>query len=158
MSQAPPLGSLDRTLGYVIKQVDAAMRGAMDEVLRPLDLTVAQFACLELLHQRPELSNAELARAAFVTRQSMNLVLRGLEARGLISRPATATTGRARPAELTETGRALRARASAAVRRVEARMAAGRSDAELAALADGLRACIAALERPTGPAPSAATD
>jgi hypothetical protein len=40
-------------------------------------LTVPQYACLELLDQHSGLSNAELARGAFVTRQSMQRDLRG---------------------------------------------------------------------------------
>ncbi len=62
--------------------------------------------CLELLDQHPGLSNAALARDAFVTRQSMNVVLRNLEAAGLLSRPASSDHGRALPAHLTAAGAA----------------------------------------------------
>ena len=55
----------------------------------------------ELLAQRPGLSNSELARGAFVTRQSMNVLLQSLERQGLVVRPAQAPVGRALPAELT---------------------------------------------------------
>lgn len=72
----------------MLKQASAALRAAMDAALRPQQLTVPQYACMELLGQRPGLSNAELARGAFVSRQSMNLVLRGLQERGLVTRPA----------------------------------------------------------------------
>jgi hypothetical protein len=65
----------------------------MDAVLRPLDLTVPQYACLELLGRTPGLSNADLARGAFVTRQSMNGVLRGLQDRGLVTRPRSPPAG-----------------------------------------------------------------
>src|SRR3954451_3507024 len=87
------VGDLELSVGYVLKQVHASMRTAMDEALRPLDLTVPQYACLELLGQNPGLSNAELARRAFVTRQSMNLVLRRLQERGLLTRPDQAPHG-----------------------------------------------------------------
>ena len=92
-------------LGYRLKRAAAAMRAAMDQALRDHDLTVPQYACLELLDQQPGLSNAELARGAFVTRQSMNLVLRGLVDDGLVARPTTADHGRALPALLTGEGR-----------------------------------------------------
>jgi DNA-binding MarR family transcriptional regulator len=115
-------GGLAESVGYALKQAASALRAATDAALRPLDLTVSQYACLELLGQRPGLSNAELARSAFVTRQSMNLVLRGLQDRGLLTRPVTAAHGRVLPAQLTATGRKQLRAASRAVRRVEARM------------------------------------
>jgi DNA-binding MarR family transcriptional regulator len=99
----------------------------MDAVLRPLQLTVPQYSCLELLGQRPGLSNAGLARGTFVTRQSMNVVLQGLEARGLVTRPATAVRGRELPAVLTEAGREQLHAASTAVRSVEKKMCTGLS-------------------------------
>jgi len=121
MSDARPV---ERRVGYVLKQASVALRSAMDAALRPLDLTVPQYACLELLGQRPGLSNAELARGAFVTRQSMNLVLRGLEERGLVSRPQTAPHGRQLPTDLTPAGRRALRRAAAAIAEVETRMCA----------------------------------
>src|SRR5688500_16256895 len=105
MAQEETVGDLDRSVGYLLKQVQAALHTAMDEVLRPLGLTIAQYACLELLGQHPGLSNSELARHAFVTRQSMNLVLRRLQERDLLTRPDHAAHGRALPTELTPAGR-----------------------------------------------------
>src|SRR4028118_1939771 len=99
MSQEETVGPVEGSVGYVLKQAASALRTAMDAALRPLELTVPQYACLELLGQRPGLSNAELARGAFVTRQSMHGVLRGLQDRGLLTRPASAPHGRARPTE-----------------------------------------------------------
>lgn len=122
MSQVGEAEGLEQVVGYVLKQAASALRGAMDTALRPLQLTVPQYACLELLGRRPGLSNAELARGAFVTRQSMNGVLRGLQERGLVSRPVDAPQGRARPAELTATGRRQLRAARIEVRAVEQQM------------------------------------
>jgi DNA-binding MarR family transcriptional regulator len=97
---------------------------------------------LELLGQRPGLSNAELARGAFVTRQSMNVVLRGLEERGLVIRPETAPRGRELPTALTETGREHLQAASAAVRNVEKKMCAGLTRAQQRELLNSLTACV----------------
>ncbi|MEU8615070.1 MarR family transcriptional regulator, partial [Actinoplanes sp. NPDC048791] len=94
MVQQETVGPVENAVGYVLKEAAVALRTAMDAVLRPLQLTVPQYSCLELLGQRPGLSNAELARGTFVTRQSMNVVLQGLEERGLVTRPATAARGR----------------------------------------------------------------
>lgn len=149
MRQAELVGDLDKSVGYVLKQAASALRAAMDAALRPLDLTVPQYACLELLGRRPGLSNAELARGAFVTRQSMNGVLRGLQERDLVTRPATAARGRALPTRLTSTGqRKLRA-ASAAVRAVEQQMLASLAPAHQRRLCRDLATCTAALSPTT---------
>lgn len=145
MSQTETVGDLNLVVGYVLKQAAAALRAAMDAELRPLELTVPQYACLELLGQHAGLSNAELARGAFVSRQAMNGVLRGLQDRGLVTRPATASHGRALPTELTPAGREHLRAASAAVHAIEQRMLAPLSDAQQRRLREDLAACAAAL-------------
>jgi DNA-binding MarR family transcriptional regulator len=145
MMQVETVGPLDESVGYLLKRAATSLRSALDAALRPLDLTVPQYACLELLGQRPGLSNAELARGVFVTRQSMNGVLRGLQDRGLVTRPATAPSGRALPGQLTPAGRRRLRVASAKVRTVEKQMLANLSPAEQGRLCRDLTACIAAL-------------
>jgi DNA-binding MarR family transcriptional regulator len=142
MSTRETLGPVPDTVGYVLKQAAVALRNAKDGALRPTHLTVPQYACLELLGQRPGLSNAELARGAFVTRQSMNVVLRGLEERGLVTRPETPPRGRELPTVLTDAGREHLHAASAAVRDVETKMCAGLTPAQQRALLKSLRACV----------------
>jgi DNA-binding MarR family transcriptional regulator len=111
-----------------------------------------QYACLELLAQRPGLSNSELARGAFVTRQSMNVLLQALERQGLVVRPAQAPVGRALPTELTARGRRQLKVASAAVRRVEQDMLANLDTGDQDQMRRLLTACIAALTQPPAPA------
>ncbi|HWO64077.1 MAG TPA: MarR family transcriptional regulator [Umezawaea sp.] len=145
MSQVEQVGPLDKAVGYTLKRAATALRTAMDAALQPLELTVPQYSCLEVLSQRPGLSNAELARAVFVTRQSMNLVLRGLQDRGLVTRPTTAPHGRALPTSLTPDGAELLRAASTAVRAVEKRMLAPFSAARQDRLLHDLAACVEAL-------------
>lgn len=155
MKQPGTVGPLENAVGYVLKEAATALRNSMDAVLRPLHLTVPQYACMELLGQRPGLSNAELARGAFVTRQSMNVVLQGLEARGFVTRPATAPHGRQLPAALTRVGRDHLHAASAAVRGVEERMCASLAPAQEQTLLGALAACVRNLadDRNAGPRP-----
>ncbi|MFD2415779.1 MarR family winged helix-turn-helix transcriptional regulator [Amycolatopsis pigmentata] len=122
MSQERILQPVDESLGYVLKKAATALRSAMDNALRPLDLTVPQYACLEVLRQKPGLSGSELARAVFVSRQAMNVVLKGLEDRGLLSRPPAPTHGKALPTELTPAGRKRLLAANEALAVVEDRM------------------------------------
>jgi DNA-binding MarR family transcriptional regulator len=121
---------LTTSLGYLLKEASTSLRAAMEEALRPLGMSVTHYSCLELLAQRPGLSNSELARGAFVTRQSMNVLLQALERDGYVTRPAEAPVGRALPTRLTPRGQQSLARASAAVRAVELRMLSGMTTAE----------------------------
>lgn len=125
MSQGADGIELETSLGYALKEASSALRAAMEDVLRPLGMTITHYSCLELLAQRPGLSNSELARGAFVTRQSMNVLLQALEREGDVTRPAEAPVGKALPTKLTPRGRRKLDRASAAVRSVETRMLAG---------------------------------
>jgi DNA-binding MarR family transcriptional regulator len=145
MLQVETVGPLDQSVGYLLKQAATALRSAMDAALRPLELSVPQYACLELLGQRPGLSNADLARGAFVSRQSMNGVLRGLQDRGLVTRPATAPSGRALPSQLTPAGRRHLQIASGKVRAVEKRMLSSFSPTQQGRLRRDLASCIGAL-------------
>jgi DNA-binding MarR family transcriptional regulator len=150
MSQGEAVGDLEVSVGYVLKQAQAALRAAMDEALGPVGLTVSQYSCLELLGQRPGLSGSELARGAFVSRQSMNQVLRGLEDRGLLARPPTAAHGRALPTELTSAGRAALRTASSAVAEIEQRMLAPLDGERRQRLCQDLAACAGALTEGRG--------
>ena len=49
----------------MLKAAASALHSALEAVLRPLGMTITHYACLELLAQRPGLSNSELARDAF---------------------------------------------------------------------------------------------
>lgn len=130
MSQEGVGVDLETSLGYLLKEASSALRAAMEEVLRPLGMSVTHYSCLELLAQRPGLSNSELARGAFVTRQTMNVLLQALERDGYVTRPAEAPVGKVLPTRLTPRGRRSLEKASAAVRSVEARMLAGLTETE----------------------------
>lgn len=136
---------LETSLGYLLKEASSALRSAMESVLRPLGMTMTHYSCLELLAQRPGLSNSELARGAFVTRQSMNVLLQTLERDGFVTRPAEAPVGKALPTRLTPRGRRSLTKASAAVRSVEVRMLAGLTDAEQSAARTALRSMVRSL-------------
>lgn len=145
MSQVGTRIDLDTSLGYLLKETASALRTSMEAVLRPLGMTITHYSCLELLSQRPGLSNSELARGAFVTRQSMNVLLQSLERDGLVQRAQQPTAGRALPAELTELGHRQLSAASAAVRGVEDKMKSGLSESERSTLRDLLTRCVTSL-------------
>jgi DNA-binding MarR family transcriptional regulator len=136
---------LETSVGYLLKQASSALHTAMDEVLRPLGMNITQYSCLELLAQRPGMSNSELARGAFVSRQSMNVLLQSMERDGYVTRPEQAPSGRALPAQLTALGRERLTKASEAVRGVEIRMNRGLDAAQQAALRRLLAECVTSL-------------
>lgn len=146
MSQQGAGIDLETSLGYLLKEASSALRAAMEAVLKPLGMTVTHYSCLELLAQRPGLSNSELARGAFVTRQSMNVLLQALEKDGYVTRPAEPPVGKALPAQLTARGRRSLEKATVAVRSVEIRMLHGMTPDEQAVAFTALRSMIRSLD------------
>ena len=130
MSQDGVGVNLETSLGYLLKEASSVLRAAMEEALRPFGMSVTHYSCLELLAQRPGLSNSELARGAFVTRQSMNVLLQSLEREGYVTRSAEASIGKVLPSRLTPRGRQRLDEASIAIRSVEVRMLAGMTETE----------------------------
>ena len=100
-------------LGYLLRQASHAYRQRMEKALADLGVTPPQFTVLTMLGAYPGLSGADLARAAFVTPQTVSVILANLERAGLVGRRAHEVHGRIRPAALTDAGRDLLARARA---------------------------------------------
>ncbi len=138
---------LDTSLGYLLKQAASALHSAMDRVLRPLGMSVTHYACLELLAQRPGLSNSDLARGAFVSRQSMNVLLQAMERDGLVSRPDQPSAGRVLPTRLTPLGQRRLDAASAAAKAVEDQMRVHLDSTEQDRLRLLLAACVTSLNQ-----------
>jgi DNA-binding MarR family transcriptional regulator len=140
-------------VGYLIKRAQSVLHDAMVDALRPYGLTVTQFAVLTALQEEPGLSNADLARRAFVTPQSMHVVLQELESRQLLVRRTHPYHRRVLQAELTDAGRGTLEEAADAVDATEERMLGKLSDQARSRLAEGLSSCIDALAE--APPPSA---
>lgn len=138
-------GEVHSRVGYQLKRAQTALRSRMDEALLPLGLTTPQYSCLEALSHNPGASNSDLARAVFVTRQTMNTLLHSLENRGLIKRASKATKGRTLPTYLTDDGQKLLAQAAQIAKSIEAHMVSMLTDNQINALHDALSECADAL-------------
>jgi len=115
----------DQPLGYLLSRVANALRAEVTStVLDPLDLAFPQYICMRILSKYPGRSNADLARDTNVSPQAMNMVLRGLEHRGLVTRPATVASGRSLPATLTRDGEGLLKRTDSGVRAADRKLMA----------------------------------
>ncbi len=133
------------SVGYELKRAQHSLRLRLDEALREADLTTPQYAALTALAEAPGLSNAQLARRSFVTPQTMNQILKGLETAGLVSREGHPEHGRVLRSYLTGKGERLREECSGRVAAVEERMVAGLSGRQRQVLLEALRSCVRAL-------------
>ena len=116
------------SLPYVAGRLDRVVRTRIEQAVAPLELSVSQYTVLSVLARQPFLSNAQLARRAFVSPQSMNETLLGLEGRELVRRRVDPNHGRIRRTELTAKGRRVVERSDREVGSVEAAMTAGMTD------------------------------
>lgn len=133
--------------GYLLKRAQAALHAAMAGVLREHGATLAQYAVLTALDEEPGLSNAGLARRAFVTPQTMNQVLRELEQKGWVSRHPDPAHARILQADLTPAGRTALRAGRLAVDAVEEQMLAPLAPGDIEQFTATLRACIEALSQ-----------
>ena len=127
-----------KRLGYAIKLAQHGIRLRMDEALRPLGLTTPQYGVLCALEAEPGLSNARLARALFVTAQTMHGTLSNLERQGLVERRPDPEHGRAQQGVISAEGALALKSAHQVVGEVETRMMIGMSEAEARKLTTAL--------------------
>ncbi len=123
MSSEAHFSRAPKTLGYFLKRAQHAFRTRLDETLRPLHLTAPQFAALAAIDADAGISNANLARAAFVTPQSMQGMLANLERDGLLTRTAHPGHGRILRNQLTAKGMQVLEDARVHVQEAERQMA-----------------------------------
>jgi len=94
-------------LGYLLRQAANAQRRRMDQALSLVGLTHPQFLVLTMIHAYPGCSNADVARLAMLTPQTVHAIVTNLLGRGLIARQPDPVHGRIMNIELTAAGREL---------------------------------------------------
>jgi DNA-binding MarR family transcriptional regulator len=109
----------DASFLYITGRVNQGIRRSMQARLAPWKLSVQQYTALSVLQARPGLSNAQLARRALVTPQSMFEILSKLEARGLVERAVDPGHALILRAELTADGRRLLSEADPAIHAIQ---------------------------------------
>jgi DNA-binding MarR family transcriptional regulator len=132
-------------VGYVVRRFNQAIRGQVENGLRPLGLTTSQYAVLSLLERQGVANNTRIAQALSVTPQTMTRILAGLEDAGLIVRDTSGDHARVRLARLTAEGAELVARAHPVVDAAEDRLFAPLSQAQRMELLDNMWKCAEAL-------------
>jgi len=138
MATAPDPGERYRGpaghLGYLLRQAQHSFTTAMDQRLRAHGLTSPQFGVLSVLVADPGLSAADLARAALVTPQAINLLVTSLERDGLLRRERPPSHGRVLQLFATDEGARRVREAYPSVVELEDRIADGLSARQLAAV------------------------
>lgn len=133
-------------IGYRLKIAQHRLRQRLEAELEGTGVSAAQNAVLLAISHNPRISNAALARAAFVTPQSMQGMLVTLERDGFIIRTPHPDHGRIIMAELTEKGSKAAEAGIIASETVEQEMLSGLSPEEAQVLGELLNRCAEALE------------
>jgi DNA-binding MarR family transcriptional regulator len=82
------LTTSESNLGYLFRLAHQQFRAQLEDALEDLGLTAQEYGTLSLFESRRELSTADLARLAQVTRQTMHATVLSLEEAGLVERQA----------------------------------------------------------------------
>lgn len=144
--RADPSAANGDRLGVHIKQTEQLLIAAKTKVLKPLQLTVPQYATLTTIAAGNGMSAAQVARACLVTPQTIGAVLANLDDRGLIDRAPSPLHSGVLVCTASRSGRALAARADRVTLGIENRLDALFDRATRAALVDALGRVRAVLQ------------
>src|ERR1700722_19877719 len=128
--------------GYLVKRAQSLIHLALEEIVSRQGPGTPHYVVLTLLAETPGLPNAELARKAFVTPQSMNEVLKQLEASGLVERQQSQTNARILRAHLTHAGEKKWRSVDDGVQDLEERLLRGLTQKEVRVLNRSLKTII----------------
>ena len=133
-------------VGYLVYRLERRLRTRVDQAASAHGVTTTEYVTLSVLRNRDGMSNAQLARLAFVTRQAMNVIISNLERRELIRRTPAAENRRVLRASVTPAGLEILARCEASMDAIEADMLAGLSPRTTEVLRSALGSCAQSLE------------
>jgi DNA-binding MarR family transcriptional regulator len=135
-----------RRAAQMMKRIMVHFRSQMDEQLRPEGVTTAQLHVLKVIREESGASGAQLARSCYVTPQSAQALLKGLEDGGWITRTKDRVNDRILIAELTPSGEELLQTAEKLARVIEKRLWRGVEREAVEALNEVLARCLENLE------------
>ncbi len=134
-----------RRAAQMMKRILIHFRSQMDEKLRPQGVTTAQLQLLKAIRDEPGVSGAQLARSCYVTPQSAQSLLAGLERDGWIIRTRDRGNDRILAARLSAEGERLLLSAERAAKVIEGKLWRGVPESSIAALNEVLGQCLANL-------------
>jgi len=122
-----PIGRLMK-IGYL------ALRREMEELLRPVGLTHAQWSVLAVIRHFPGITPSQLEPILMIERPSVTSLLNGMANKGYIMRKDNPEDGRSKLLYLTEKGRKLAEETEHFASLVEERVKAALTEEEFATL------------------------
>lgn len=147
VSKSQPAGDSggEPRISYLVARLERAARAEIGSRVARHGLTTAQYTTLSILGARSGLSNAQLARRALITPQSMNEVLHALEEKGLVARRNHPGHGRILLVELTRRGRGALAACDRLVDELEEEMLRELGPRDRSAFRAALQSAVGAL-------------
>ena len=142
--------TLEGRLGYRLRRLVSAFRACMDAALRGTGISPPQYTTMVALATHPGSSNATLARICFVTPQTMNEIIRGLELASLVERVEADGDRREIALQLTDEGRQRMAAGYKQILELEAAALAPIAEGERGAFLEHLDLVAATLEAGQG--------
>ena len=121
-----------------------------EQVGAPFDLRPVEFTMLSLIHENPDVSARQLARALAVTPPNITVWIDRLEKRGLVKRERSTTDARAQHIRATTAGAALARKSVNRLRESEGDAMAALSTAERAMLVELLHKVARCRKRAPG--------
>ena len=131
----------DGHIGFLLRQAQTAVRGAIERAIQPLGVTPAQLSLLSVLVHEGVISSADLAKTAMMTAQSAGGVVQNMEKAGWVAREKARTHGRIIWLKLTPEGRRVAAEAQKRAGAIEREMLRGVDAATEAAIRRWLVDC-----------------
>ncbi len=128
-------------IGFLLRQAQTAVRGAIERAIKPLGVTPAQLALLSVLVHEGMVSSADLAKLAMMTAQSAGGVVQNMEKAGWVTREKARTHGRILWLKLTPEGRRVAAQAQKRAGDIEREMLRGLDAATEATIRTWLVSC-----------------
>jgi MarR family transcriptional regulator, organic hydroperoxide resistance regulator len=135
-----------RRAAQMMKRILIHFRSQIDEKLRPQGVTTAQLQVLKAIRDQPGVSGAQLARSCYVTPQSAQSLLRGLEEGKWIVRSKDHGNDRILTARLSPDGEKLLLTAEKTARSIEEKLWRGVPESSIEALNEVLEQCLVNLE------------
>ena len=131
-------------LTYLVKQLERAIRVAMDNVTKAYDLTAIQYTALSVLVRNRGMSSAQLARRSFVSPQACYEMIVILESKGLVERKPLAGNRRTLRIEVTKAGVSVLKKCDRHMDELEQRIFGVLSTTERRSLRNAIVECISA--------------
>lgn len=135
-------------LGFLLRQAAHAYHLKMEKVLLEYAITPPQFTILKIVSVYPSCSNADIARYASLTPQTVNLMINKLEKMDLVTKNAHPHNKKVQCIEITDNASKVLLDATEAIEQLEDKLEQDFSEQEIATLRKWL-AYIPNIETPS---------